>query len=190
MNRRTVLKISGILGLTGAVSVAGYKYIESPKPVPAYFKQNESLIAELAEHIIPGTDTPGAKEAMVHLFIINILLNCASERDKRTFAGGLEDLSIYSKHLYQKDFLKCSVAEQHEIVSYFEKKGRLYPGLLGKVQKKILGEPFFSLLKKYTINGYCTSFLGATKNFRYDYIPVTFDACIPYETNEPSWATK
>ncbi|RZK63583.1 MAG: gluconate 2-dehydrogenase subunit 3 family protein, partial [Pedobacter sp.] len=47
------------------------------------------LIAELAETIIPKTDTPGANDANVHLFILHAITNCTNPRNQRNFLNGL-----------------------------------------------------------------------------------------------------
>ncbi|PTS91699.1 hypothetical protein DBR11_28545 [Pedobacter sp. HMWF019] len=191
MNRRGSLKILGFLGLTGIASFLTYKYnLSHPNFEPGYLLGEKALLAELVEIIIPETDTPGAKSAMVHLFVIEMVENCTSAKEKGIFYRGMESLKAYCKQEHGRDFMNCKEWERQAIISHFEKHDSLSAGLMGKVEKKLFGEPFFSLLKRYTINGYCVSFLGATRNFRYDPVPVVFKACIPYTAGEPSWATK
>ncbi len=190
MNRRKALKTAGIIGLAGAVSYSGYEFFRYPNNDSAYIDKKMPIMAELVECIIPKTDTPGAKEALVHYFVINIIQNCSSVREQKRFWKGVEELESYSIRNFDQRFIHCSEEEKNRILLYFEEHGRLFPGIMGKIERKVFGEPFFYLLKKYTINGYCISQPGATQNFRYDYIPVTFEPCIPYKPGESSWATK
>lgn len=191
MNRRKALQITGALAFSGVLAYSGYEYcVLNEKVRSNYFANNIVLLAELVESIIPETDTPGAKESLVHHFIVKMLDKCATDREKNTFFRGLEKIKHMSKTRFNKDFLDCNAKDRYEILDHIEKSDRVIHGFFGKVQKKLLGEPFFVILKRYTINGYCTSFLGATKNFRYDYIPVKFEACIDYKSGTPSWATK
>lgn len=191
MNRRKALKIAGILGAGATVAYLGNEfYFKSPNVESAYMSSKLLLVAELVECIIPQTDTPGAKEALVHNFVINVIQNCTSQNEQKRFWNGLDDLESYCTDQFDKQFIHCSENQKNTVVAYFEKRGRLFPGLMGKIERKIFGQPFFALLKNYTINGYCISFLGATQNFRYDAVPMNFSACIPYTPGTPSWATK
>ncbi|WP_214226804.1 gluconate 2-dehydrogenase subunit 3 family protein [Pedobacter sp. B4-66] len=191
MNRRKVLKIGGIAGFSGLFSFSIYKAIfELDHPYKEYFSEHKILLAEVVDCIIPETQSAGAKAAGVHIFIIGILENCASEVEKSNFYKGLEELKRYSINEYGSSFMNCNEKQRDEIITYFENKGEIKAGIVGKIRKKVLGEPFFSLLKRYTIDGYCNSYLGASRNLKYDKIPHTYEPCISYRQGEPSWATK
>lgn len=191
MDRRNALKIAGILSFTGLASLSVYKYFRQGKNFdPQYFSDQKLLLSEMVECIIPATETPGAKEAMVHLFVIKGIQNCATAAERQTFYKGLEAFKTYCLSEYGQDFISCNEAERNEVMHYFDKQGRMLPGVFGKIQKRLMGESFFYLLRRYTVDGYCSSFLGATQNLRYDYIPVRYDPCISYTPGESSWATK
>lgn len=191
MNRRKALKISGVLGVSSILSFSVYKsYFSFPDIKVGYFPSQKALLSELVDCIIPETNTPGAKSAEVHLFVIDMLENCSSSTERRNFYKGIEELKSFCLSEYDKTFEMCNNEERFAVVARFENSGKMVSGIMGKIQKKILGESFFNLLRRYTVNGYCTSFLGATQNLRYDYIPQTFEACIGYKQGEPSWATK
>ena len=85
--------------------------------------------------------------------------------------------------------MQCSETEKMTIVSHAEKQGRPYPGLMGKVSGKLLGDSFFMTLKKYTMIGFCTSMQGATKAMAYDYVPGKYQGCIPLQPGQKCWAT-
>ena len=61
---------------------------------------------------------------------------------------------------------------------------------MGKVQYRLLGKSFFSILKELTVEGYCTSKLGATQALTYVYIPGSFQGCIEYEARPESLGYK
>ncbi len=42
----------------------------------------EKLIAELSETIIPKTDTPGAKDVYAHLFVLKMVDDCYEKKDQ------------------------------------------------------------------------------------------------------------
>ncbi|NCD70214.1 gluconate 2-dehydrogenase subunit 3 family protein [Mucilaginibacter agri] len=148
------------------------------------------LLAELADTIIPRTDTPGAKDAGVEDFIIKMIRDCTDSKTQHNFLRGLSGLEKYSTDSYGKPFTSCSEAQRTDILKHFESRATYRINIINKINKKLLGVPFFVKLRDLTVEGYCTSMLGATKGMAYDYIPVTFQACIPITPNQKAWATK
>ena len=71
-----------------------------------------------------------------------------------------------------------------------EEKGKPFPGIVGKVEKRLAGESFFTVLKKYTVLGYCTSEAGVTKALAYDYIPGKYVGDMPLAPGQKAWATQ
>src|SRR5690554_2381278 len=80
------------------------------------------LISDIAEVIIPVTDTPGAKDAKVVNYIINVITNCANDRDKDRFIYGLESVEHYCLKNFSKSFVDCTNNEKIIVLGYFEKK--------------------------------------------------------------------
>ncbi|MNL68305.1 hypothetical protein D3C87_1930120 [compost metagenome] len=75
-------------------------------------------------------------------------------------------------------------------MKHFEEKGTSANKIVKKIKTKLFGKSFFDQLKDFTITGYCTSELGAKRGLAYDYIPVTYEPCIPLLKSQKSWATK
>jgi hypothetical protein len=191
VNRRTYLKSTLILGSLGLASLSVFKWIDVTKPVnPALLWSKKDIIAELAELIIPETDTPGAKSASVPDYIINVLINCMDIKKQNKFYAGIEDLEVHSTDNYGKKFLDCTATERLEIFDYFARHAGFSNRILNKINNKFFGQPFYLTLRALTIEGYCMSEKGATQGLAYDYIPVNYDACIPLQPNQKSWATK
>lgn len=191
MNRRTYIKSILSVGILGTASYSMFKWFDINQPIDANtLHDHEALIAELAEVIIPKTDTPGAKDALVHQFIIKVMLNCNHARQQQIFLRGLEDLESYTLNHYQRSFLKCGQEEKEAVVRYFSEHAAYSIEILNKVQKKLWGQSFFTKFRNLTVEGYCLSQQGATLGLNYDYIPGNFVACIPLQANQKSWATK
>ncbi|EDM38240.1 Twin-arginine translocation pathway signal [Pedobacter sp. BAL39] len=191
MNRRTYIKSILAVGVLGTASYSLFKWLDINQPIDVKSLQGyEPLIAELAEVIIPRTDTPGAKDAFVHQFIIKVILNCNHARQQQIFMRGLEDLEQYTNDQYQQSFLKCSQAQKESVVQYFSDHAAYSTELLNKVQKRLWGQSFFTKFRNLTVEGYCLSEPGATQGLAYDYIPGNFMACVPLQANQKSWATK
>ena len=191
MKRRKAIR--GILGFTGVgfVSVAGYKYVlensKQPKvAVKAYFE----LISELVDVIIPATaDSGGAKLAQVQDYIINYIEDCATPKEYNNFINGLNDLSERCKNTYGCNFEDCSAFQKKELLEHLNNSW-FSKGLLMKINNKLLGRSFFNILKTLTIEGYCTSYIGATKHLKYLSIPGNYKAVTSLKANQKAWATK
>ncbi len=93
IDRREALKRVGTLA--AAPVLAGYHPLvpvqEGGAPwTPRFFDPREAeMVAELAERIIPETETPGAKAANVHQYI-DLVLSQDTEESQQAFRGGLE----------------------------------------------------------------------------------------------------
>lgn len=173
--------------------------------------EQNKMVAELSEIIIPATDTPGAKAAKVNEFIEVMLTDCYEEKDQRSFLKGLDRLEDKSQKAHKKTFLELTTDQQtallKEIAIEDEKKPEPEPakpdedrqgetqagaGQSGTAvtgapkpeeeQKKPL--PFFRTLKELTLLGYFTSEIGATQALSYNQVPGRYDACIPYKEGE------
>ncbi len=189
MRRRKAIKILLIAG-GGGVLLGGYQWFGIKKhPDLDYLDNNKTLLAALAETIIPKTDTPGAREAGVGDFIIVMLKDCTSRETQNRFIAGLKDLTAYCSGRYQKNYMQLSPDEQHEVLAYFQRSDKPYQGMMGKAERKYLGSPFYTTLRDYTIMGYCTSETGATQTLAYVAVPGRYNGCIPMEPKQRSWAT-
>lgn len=191
MNRRTTLKGILAIGVLGVSSFSTFKWFNyhryvDPKSIISY----KTLIAELAETIIPLTDTPGAKATKAEDYIINVILNCTDLVDQNIFLNGLKSLEEYAVNKFDKSYLNCALNEQYQILEHFEAKSNYSYQIINKINKKVFGEPFFTKLKRLTVEGYCNSEIGATQGLAYDYIPGNYESCIPLQSNQKSWATK
>lgn len=190
MNRRRAITRLLLLGGAGAAGYTGiytFRFFRSPDL--RNLSAHQLILDELAEIIIPETDTPGAKEAAVGKFIIKMVRDCTPVKSQNKFMRGLDDLSEYTASRYRKSFTDCTVPEKTAVLQYFQKKGRSYNGFLGKVERKLVGDSFFTTLKKYTVLGYCTSRPGATGGLAYDYIPGKY-ARTPLKQGQKAWATQ
>ena len=191
MNRRKAIKNILALSVVAGAGYAGFKAFELHKEANvANFVARKTLIADLAEVIIPQTDTPGAKAAQVENFIISVLSNCTSNVEQNLFLEGLEDVERYCDRNFNKSFSACGTQQRITVLTHFETSEMYDSKLLNKINNKFFGTPFFSKLKELTIQGYCNSPLGATEGLAYNFIPGHFAACIPLTSNQKSWATK
>ena len=128
-------------------------------------------VATIAEHIIPETDTPGAREAGVHEFIDNMLTDHYDVEETQRFLDGLSDLEARSYGAFRNQFVALEEADQVELLTVLEAEG----------------VPFFTTVKALTLTGYYTSKVGATQELHLAPYGL-FKADIPFAQIGRTWA--
>ncbi len=183
MNRRELIRTISIL--TGAAFLGADLFLVACKSDRAtYFDKNTiSFLDEVAETIIPKTNTPGAKEAETGKFIALYATNCYNDTEQKILLDGIIKLNEASNSKYSKDFLEITGTEKQEILTIIDGEAKKYNELMG--QDAI---HYFTLIKQLTLLGFFTSELGATQVLRYNPIPGKYEGCIPYKKGETAWA--
>lgn len=186
MNRRKALaNISLLLG--GALSsptVLAMSRWEGGQQAPSGFaltNEQRGLVAEVAELIIPKTDTPGALEAGVPAFIEMMLQDCYPQAEHLSFLAGIEQLqraNFLSLGNAQKvETLQRMETETKELMKVYQvqqtKMGDNDDKETMKAQTK--GLPFWRLMKELTLIGYFTSEIGTKASFEYVPIPGKYE---------------
>lgn len=191
MKRRKAIGRILLAGVGGGLVLSGYKWLDWHKtPDIGTLQQYRSLVASLAETILPSGNSPGAREAGVGDYIIIMIKDCTDRISANKFIDGLKELDHYTRNHYDRSYEQCRADEQAAVLRHFEEKGKPFGGLVGKAQNKYLGRSFFTTLKEYTVKGYCTSELGANKGLAYVLIPGSYHGCIPKLPGQKAWATK
>jgi negative regulator of replication initiation len=114
-------------------------------------RQNEGVIA-LTELIIPETDTPGAKGALVNRFIDRVL-STASAAEREQFLQGLTWLDGRCRTRFGKDVAAATPDEQTALLTPLAAEGT-HPA------EDAPGAAIFRALKSMTISGYYTTEIG------------------------------
>jgi Gluconate 2-dehydrogenase subunit 3 len=191
MKRRRAIWSIAFLGGGTIASIGIFKWFDwHKKPDISYLGSQKKLLEALTETIIPTTDTPGAIEAGVPDFILKMVTENMNIVAQNRFIDGLKAVESYAEDTFGKSYIQCSEEQKNTIMRYFEEKSKPLEGIAGKVQRKVLGDPFFPILKEYTCIGYCTSMVGATQALAYTLVPGRFVGCVPMTPNQKSWATK
>jgi hypothetical protein len=114
-------------------------------------RQNDAVVA-LAELIIPETETPGAKAALVNRFIDRVLAG-APEGERAEFLQGLRWLEARSQARFGKDLAAATAAELTSLLTPLAQEG-------GHPAADAPGAAFFRAIKSMTISGYYTTEIG------------------------------
>jgi len=183
-----------------------------PKEVgwqPAFFDNDQiQLVAEMAEQILPATDTPGAKDVLAHRFMDQMLNSCYRPADQQRFLAGLKTFAEECVSTFQKPFMECSQEQQKQILTKYDEAAYAMKDqvdakhdaekarFLEKEKETQTGngyiftnyDPFFTMFKELTLLGYFTSTKIGTEVLNYDPIPGNYDGCIPLPENGRTWS--
>jgi len=126
------------------------------KPVFLDAHQDETLIA-LSDLILPATDTPGAKQALVNRFI-DLLLAAETPETQRTFLNSLAYLDGLSIQQHRNGFVHLPRERQIELLNLIAYPHAL--GTWGEKAKEYEGFAHFSRLKNWITRAYYSSEIG------------------------------
>ena len=192
IDRREALRKTAMLmgaavstsALTGILQ--GCKAAPELTYVPQFFTEDQArIVTEVAEIIIPKTDTPGAKDVGVPGFIDQILKECYKKEDQDRFIAGLTAFDEGAKSAYGDSFVYCEPAQQAEHVT------KTHAAALAGPKDKD-NKPFILMAKELTLLGFFTSEPGATQVLQYEAVPGAYKGCIPVSEagNGKTWATQ
>ena len=170
MNRRDLLRFTAF-GAIGASFKpppasarefpAGYdasKELERPdwRPIFVDGHQNETVIA-LSDFMIPTTDTPGAKEALVNRFL-DLLMSVETAETQRAFIAALAYIDGECMKRYNSAFVYVPREQQQEFLTLIA-----YPHSLetwGEGVAEFPGHAHFKKLKDWIVGAYYSSPIG------------------------------
>jgi hypothetical protein len=152
--------------------------------VPGFLTKPEGqLVAQIAETIIPKTDTPGAIDAGVYSFVDVYLKDNATAEDQKAFKDGLTEFEQSCKKEFGKSFINCNNEEK---IEFLKKEEEL---ALEKTKANPYEKTFWFNIKELTFIGYFTSEIGGKQFLKYDPIPGNYEACIALDEVGGTWYT-
>jgi hypothetical protein len=190
LSRREAIHRVGLLlgGTIAAPTLAGVLGgCRAPAQGEAYaFKvldlDRQKLVAAIADHIIPRTDTPGASEVGVTEFFDLMLADWypAAERDQ--FLSSLDAFDASCAGQYGSGFVDCEESDQ--ILA-------LQEAAAATAVARSVGDrplPAFATLKELTMVGYYTSETGMTIELQHVEVPGVYNGCVPIDEVGRTWA--
>lgn len=139
-----------------------------------------------AERIIPATDTPGAIDARVDVFIDRMLADWHSPAERARVLDGLNELDVRSRARYGRDFADCTDPEQHTLLTVLDEEVATLRRTPPDERQGTAADPDehrFAMLKFLTVWGYCTSEVAQRETLGAWPLPGRYDACAPYPPN-------
>ncbi|MBI5916389.1 MAG: gluconate 2-dehydrogenase subunit 3 family protein, partial [Bacteroidetes bacterium] len=175
MNRREALSRAAIL-LGAAISaptiaalLSGCKADPKAASTSSYLTaEQEALLNELCDLILPKTSTPSATEVGVPSFIHAVMQDCTPQAGRDAFVAGLKKID--------EDAKGFSMLSSEEKVAFLKK---LDTDARAAGDKATPTQSAWRKLKELTVVGYFTSEIGAGEVLEYVPVPGRWDGCIP-----------
>jgi len=139
------------------------------------------MLEALVDTILPETDTPGARQAGVHVFVDVALRDCYNDAEQRLFTSGLEGLAAECQSRHSRLFEACTPEERHALLAPLDAAS--YSPDTGA------RGCFVRILKDLTLVGFFTSKIGATQVLRYEKVPGGYQGCVELRPDQKAWAT-
>ncbi|MGZ8556718.1 MAG: gluconate 2-dehydrogenase subunit 3 family protein [Chitinophagaceae bacterium] len=145
-----------------------------------FTQEDITYLNELADTVLPPTDTPGAKEANVGQFISRMITDCYDEKEQQIFMDGMNSINEISTNRFGHSFMKITPRQRHELLMQLDTEQKKY------MKDKKDGEPvhYFRMMKELTLLGYFTSKPGCTQAKRYMPVPGKYIGCVPYKKGD------
>jgi gluconate 2-dehydrogenase gamma chain len=194
MDRREALKRTAWMmgGILSAPAIAGVLKGCTAKPTidwkPAFLKEDQAvLVTQVAEIIIPKTDSPGAKDAGVPGFIDSMLKDVYSEEDQKRYLDGMDAFNKSAEKEYGDPFIELNAEDQ----AAFVKKVHDESVAEEKSDRRPPKRPFILMTKELTMLGFFTSKPGASEVLQYMAVPGAYKGCVPLSEagNGKTWAS-
>jgi len=188
MERRDLLKMiaaatgMAMIGLPG--SVLGYGQVPVQPPGNAFSAEDVEKLGEIAETILPRTDTPGSKDAGVGLFVAQFVTDCYTAGEQAIFRAGLADIDTRAGGR----FIALKADARAGLLRTLDAEAKAQAAAIAAGDETQTPH-YFTMLKQLVIFSFFTSKVGATEVLRYVAVPGYYDGDSPYAPGTPAWAT-
>jgi len=190
MDRRTVIKklaliIGGAALLPSCIKNSGGTYI--PLKHITVTADQEKMIGDICETIIPKTNIPGAKDLNLHVFVLKMLDDCYNKKDQQAIMRGMDEFTVMVQKKYNQSFSDLDVKDREAVLNGIENSqkkaaGAKTPARRFRPQKNLQVPPldaFYWAMKQQTIFAYTTSQFFMTKQIVYELVPGRYHAHFP-----------
>ena len=157
--------------------------LATPAALRTLNPHQEATVKEMAELILPKTDTPGATDVGAGGFIDLMLTEWYDEQDRTRFLNGLSEVDLHTKDLFGKNFVEATPDQQEEILAWLGEKMTAEADAVGPARRERRASSqgssasFYPMLRRLTLTAYYTSEAGATEELHFQVIPDSHAGC-------------
>jgi drug/metabolite transporter superfamily protein YnfA len=216
--REALQRVTVLLGGITLVGGSGLLTACTEQPTPraytavgALFSADDvAFLDEVADTMLPETDTPGAKAAAVGPFMALMVHDVYSLDDQQIFRDGMRQLNEECERMHGVAFMQASLQQRLQLLEQLDREQKAHMDAREEARRRtgedvIADEPedvrsgdpaldpeitadapahYFRMMKELALLGYFTSEIGYTQAMRYVETPGRFDPCVPYTPGE------
>jgi hypothetical protein len=135
---------------------------------PVFSPDQFALLEQVADTMIPPTDTPGALDAGVPVFLRDMLANWGSRESHAQVLAVLDSIEKQAWSRFGAAFLSLPGERRLEIMRNVDAEALAHQ------------DPGYGKFKWLVLVGYYQSEAGATQELRYELVPGAWRACLPF----------
>ena len=134
---------------------------------PVFSPDQFALLEQVADTMIPASDTPGALDAGVPDFLRDMLANWGSRESHAQILAVLDSIEKQAWSRYGAAFLALPGERKLEVMRNVD------------AEALARQDPGYGKFKWLLLVGYYQSEIGATQELRYELVPGAWRACLP-----------
>jgi hypothetical protein len=183
LDRRQLLTyaISLVGGSVAVTAFGGVTQSRIATESGTYFSSSRrALLDEVADLMIPATDTPSALEIGVPEYIDKMMARWATQDTKKAFDTVLDAIDAQATSARGKAFLALEEDHRLDVLTEYDAAN-----LTGDL-KSMMGD--YARFKELLMTAYYLSEIGATRELRLEEVPGPFRGDIPVSEVGRAWA--
>src|ERR1700723_1700003 len=204
INRREAIRrVSALLG--GVAFVGGNSLLAAVEKTDTalerglgnFSAQDVAYLDEIAETILPATNTPGAKAAKTGAFMALMVTDSYSATERKIFRDGMRKVDGAIRQANGVSFLQATPPQRLALLTTLDREQKRAmdsrkAAMDARDAAATIERPapahYLRMMKELALLGYFTSEIGCTQALRSVESPGRFAPCIPYAPGEPAWA--
>ncbi|MCA6078910.1 gluconate 2-dehydrogenase subunit 3 family protein [Fulvivirga sedimenti] len=196
MKRREALQKTLLMTGTAASASTLFSLLQSCQQQPRinwkplFLNEDQAVfISTIVDTWLPKTDTPGALDVKVDMFLDMVFSRLYDENGKSQVIQFIDQTNEESRQKFGKSFADLASKDRAEILSRKESEaGTFNPGVWGTAVGKQQPVGFYRSLKSTAMWGYFSSEEIGKNVLNYDPIPGGYNGCIPLSDVGNSWS--
>jgi len=187
-----------LAAMADAASVAAQE-AQAGQGIGTFTAADVAFLDEIAETILPETNTPGAKAAGTGAFMALMVTDAYTPRHQQIFRDGMKRLEEACQREYGASFIQARPEQRLALLQRLDAERQAELDARDAMQRSrapVAPPPppdapvhYFRLMKELALVGYFTSEIGYRQAMRYMETPGRYDPCAPHKPGEKIWAS-
>jgi hypothetical protein len=192
-------RILAAMGDEAASADAAIQVTTAAQGVGTFTAADVAFLDEVAETILPETNTPGAKAARTGAFMALMVTDAYTPRNQQIFRDGMQRLEETCQREYSVSFVQARPEQRLALLQRLDAERQTELDALEAAQRsRAPATPspspdapvhYFRLMKELVLLGFFTSEIGYRQAMRYIETPGRYDPCAPHKPGEKIWAS-